>query len=53
MQAACGAPLSALVAAGELLDAFDRVLDTGEPLTERALPVHPRHGAGPMSSTAP
>ena len=39
MQAACGAPLSALVAAGELLDAFDRVLDTGEPLTERALPV--------------
>ena len=39
MQAACGAPLSALVAADELLDAFDRVLDTGEPLTERALPV--------------
>ena len=39
MQAACGAPLSALVAADELLDAFDRVLDTEEPLTERALPV--------------
>ena len=39
MQAARGAPLSALVAAGELLDAVDRVLDTAEPLTERALPV--------------
>ena len=39
MQAACGAPLSTLVAAGELLDAFDRVLDTEEPLTERALTV--------------
>ena len=38
-QAACGSALSALVAGGELLDAFDRVLDTGEPLTERALPV--------------
>ena len=40
IQAACGAPLSTLVAAGELLDAFERVLDTGEPLTERALPVN-------------
>ena len=39
MQTACGAPLSDLVAAGELLDAVDRVLDTAEPLTERALPV--------------
>ena len=39
MQAACGAPLSTLVTAGELLDAFDRVLDTEEPLTERALPI--------------
>ena len=39
MQAVCGAPLSALVAADELLDALDRVLDTGEPLTERALPI--------------
>ena len=29
MQAARGTPLSALVAASELLDAFDRVLDTG------------------------
>ena len=39
MQAAGGAPLSVLVDAGELLDAFDRVLDTGEPLTERALAI--------------
>ena len=39
MQTARGAPLSDLVAAGELLDAVDRVLDTAEPLTERALPV--------------
>ena len=39
IQAARGAPLSGLVAAGELLDAVDRVLDTAEPLTERALPV--------------
>lgn len=39
VQAARGTPLSTLVATGELLDAFDRVLDTEEPLTERALPV--------------
>ena len=39
MQAARGAPLSDFVAAGELLDAVDRVFDTAEPLTERALPV--------------
>lgn len=39
MQAAGGAPLSAIVDAGELLDALDRVLDTGEPLTERALAI--------------
>ena len=39
IQAACGSPLSNLVAAGELLDAVDRVLDTSEPLTERALPI--------------
>lgn len=38
-QAARGAPLSDLVAAGELLDAADRVLHTSEPLTERALPI--------------
>ena len=39
IQAARGSPLSDLVAAGELLDAIDRVLDTSEPLTERALPI--------------
>ena len=39
IQAARGSPLSDLVAAGELLDAVDRVLDTSEPLTERALPL--------------
>ena len=38
-QAVRGAPLSELVAAGELLDAVDRVLDTAVPLTERALPI--------------
>ena len=38
-QAACGMPLLALVAAGELIDAVDRVLHTAEPLTERALPI--------------
>ena len=39
MQAARGAPLSDFVAAGELLEAIERVLDTGAPLTERALPI--------------
>ena len=44
MQAARDAPLSELVAAGELLDAVDRVFESEDPLTERALPNHPRHG---------
>ena len=39
VQAARGARLSELVAEGELLEAIDRVLDTGEPLTERDLSV--------------
>ena len=39
MQAARGASLSDLVAPGELLEAVDRVRDTGEPLTERALSI--------------
>ena len=39
MQAAHRAPLSELVAAGELFDAIERVLDTAAPLTERALPI--------------
>lgn len=39
MQAARGARLAELVAGGELLEAIDRVLDTGEPLTERDLSV--------------
>ena len=39
MQAACGAPLSELVAEGEFLDAIHRVLHIAAPLTERALPV--------------
>ena len=39
VQAARGARLSELVAEGELLEAIDRVLDTGEPLTKRDLSV--------------
>ena len=39
VQAARGARLSELVTGGELLEAIDRVLDTGEPLTERDLSV--------------
>lgn len=39
MLTARSASLSEFVAAGELLDALDRVLDTEEPLTERALPI--------------
>ena len=39
MQAARDAPLSELVAAGELLDAVDRVFESEDPLTERALPI--------------
>ena len=39
LQAARGSPLSDFVTAGELPDAVDRVLDTSEPLTERALPI--------------
>ena len=51
MQAARGAPLSDFVAAGELLDAVDRVFDTAEPLTERARSRSTR--VRPVSSTAP
>ena len=39
VQTARGARLSELVTGGELLEAIDRVLDTGEPLTERDLSV--------------
>ena len=39
LHAARGAPLSELVAGGELLEAIDRVLDTGHPLTERDLSI--------------
>ena len=39
VQAARGVPLSDLVAAGELLDAIDRVRISGERLTDRALPI--------------
>ena len=39
VQTARGARLSELVIGGELLEAIDRVLDTGEPLTERDLSV--------------
>ena len=38
-QAARGTRLSDLVAAGELLDAIERVGERGEPLTDRALPI--------------
>ena len=39
VQAAHGAPLSDLVAGGELLDTIDRVRVSGDRLTDRALPV--------------
>ena len=39
MQAARGARLSELVTGGELLEAIDRMLDTGAPLTERDLSI--------------
>ena len=39
LQAARGSPLSDFVTAGELSGAVDRVFDTSEPLTERALPI--------------